>query len=93
MGKQVLRALYDNYNMEVIAYTDSRFELFHDVYSIPVIEPYKIIHEDYDYVLVAVSSFASIKEIEKILIDIGVPEEKIESMVLNPIYIDAFMDQ
>lgn len=93
MGKQVLRALYDNYNMEVIAYTDSRFELFHDVYSIPVIEPYKIIHEDYDYVLVAVSSFASIKEIEKILMDIGVPEEKIESMVLNPLYFDAFMDQ
>ena len=94
MGKKVFRVLYDNYDMEVIAYTDSRAEqLFHNIYGIPIIEPYNILQKDYDCVLVAVSSFASIKEIEKKLVDMGVPKSKIELMVLNPYYLDAFMDQ
>lgn len=63
------------------------------IYGVPIIEPHKIQEKEYDYILIAVYAFTSIKEIREQLINIGVPEEKIKPIALGLEFTDIIMDE
>lgn len=94
IGKRIFCPLHDKYNAEIIAYTDSKSESYCErIYEVPVIAPDEITQKEYDYVLIAMYGFSSIKEIRKKLIIMGVPEEKIRLITLDSNFVDLFMDQ
>lgn len=95
IGKKVFCYLYDKFDMEVIAYTQSDVESRGGghIYNVPIIEKNEILNIEVDYVLIAVYSFTAIKEIINELDVIGVPKEKIKPIALGLDFADAFMDQ
>jgi len=95
LGKKCFCPLYDNHNMEVIAYTqsDTKNVCGGGLYGTPIIKKTEILKKEFDYVLIAVYSFDSIKEIMNELMRLGVPEEKIKPIVLGTDFVDILVDQ
>ncbi len=94
IGKRIFSSLYDRYNVDVVAYTDSKAENYQrGIYGIPVIEPFELSKIEYDYILIAVYSFSVIRSIQETLDSIGVPENRIIILTLESDFFDLLMDQ
>lgn len=63
------------------------------IYGIPIIEPESVITYSFDCILIAIYDFGAIREVKEYLTGIGVSQEKVIAMALEPQFVDAFEDQ
>lgn len=93
-GKLILANLINQGKYEVIAYTDSKEELWgQSCKAFPIIPPDEIQKTEYDAVMIAVSSFTAIDQIKDKLLELNIPEDKIIDIFSDVKYMDLFMDQ
>lgn len=63
------------------------------IYNTPVISPMEIKQQKFDCILIAVYDFKAIREIHDRLAGLGIAEEKVKTMAIEPEFTEAFMDQ
>ncbi len=93
-GGQIFGPLCSNHQMDIIAYTDSDSKKWGgQVHGVPIVPPEQLFELEYDCIMIAVYSPDYIRDIKKKLIDMGISESKIITLVLEPDFIDIFVNQ